>query len=207
MLEPSRPGLRVSELIGLRWEDVHADSITIDERYCRGDWGEPKTDSSNATIGVDRSVVERIERLKSLTVIVRAGRAKRRYKVVKSAQPNALVFQSVKDGKPMRDNNVLVRFIKPAGRKLGIGFVNWRSLRTSYATWLVEAGANPKDVQGQMRHSRIATTMDIYAQFVPESQQRAISKMTEMVQQWLAARHASEALAPQMIHKGSRMIQ
>jgi integrase len=167
-------GLRVSELIGLRWEDVHADSITVDERYCRGDWGEPKSDCSNATIGVDRSVIERIERLKSLTVIVRAGRAKRRYKAVKSARPNDLVFQSVKDGKPMRDNNVLVRFIKPAARKLGIEFVNWRSLRTSYATWLIEAGANPKDVQGQMRHSRIATTMDIYAQFVPESQQRDV---------------------------------
>jgi integrase len=62
---------------------------------------------------------------------------------VKSAKPNDLVFQSVKDGKPMRDNNVLVRFIKPAARKLGIEFVNWRSLRTSYATWLIEAGANP----------------------------------------------------------------
>ncbi len=30
-------GLRVSELAALRWEDVHADSITVDERFCRGD--------------------------------------------------------------------------------------------------------------------------------------------------------------------------
>ncbi len=62
----------------------------------------------------------------------------------------------------MRDNNILVRFIKPAALTLGIGFVNWRCLRTSYATWLIEAGANPKKVQGQVRHSRIATTMDVY---------------------------------------------
>jgi len=77
--------------------------------------------------------------------------------------------------------------------------VNWRSLRTSYATWLIEAGATPKDVQGQMRHSRIATTMDIYAQFVPESQQRAISKMTAMVEQRLAAKHATDELASHTI--------
>jgi len=60
-------GLRVSELAGLRWNDVHADSITIDERYCRGDWGAPKSEASNATIGVNRCVIERIHRLKLLT--------------------------------------------------------------------------------------------------------------------------------------------
>ena len=89
--------------------------------------------------------------------------------MVKSDRPEDLVFQSVKTGAPMRDNNILSRHIKPAARKLGLLWINWRCLRTSHATWMVEAGANPKDVQGQMRHSRISTTMDIYAQFVPES--------------------------------------
>jgi integrase len=32
-------GLRVSEVIGLRWSDIHEQSIAIDERYCRGDLG------------------------------------------------------------------------------------------------------------------------------------------------------------------------
>ena len=76
----------------------------------------------------------------------------------------------------MRDNNILTRFIKPAGRSLGFPFVNWRSLRTSRATWMVEAGANPKDVQGLMRHAHIQTTLDVYAQFVPESQRRAVEQ-------------------------------
>ena len=58
----------------------------------------------------------------------------------------------------------------------------WRSLRTSCATWMIEAGGNPKDVQGHMRHSRISTTMDIYAQHVPDSQRRAVSKMMDMVE-------------------------
>jgi len=31
-----RRALCVSELLGLRWEDVGADSLTIDERFCRG---------------------------------------------------------------------------------------------------------------------------------------------------------------------------
>jgi integrase len=71
--------------------------------------------------------------------------------------------------------------MKPAARNLGIGWVNWQVLRRSYGTWMAEAGAEPKAVQGQMRHSRINTTMDIYAQIVPESQQRAVAKMMELV--------------------------
>ncbi len=175
-------GLRVSELIGLKWEDVGTDSLTIDERCCRGDWDAPKSEASNATIGVEPCVIERINRLKQLTVDVKAGRSVRHYKVVKSDRPEDLVFQSVRSGVPMRDNNILSRHIKPAARKLGLPWINWRCLRTSHATWMVEAGANPKDVQGQMRHSRISTTMDIYAQFVPESQRRALAKMSAMVE-------------------------
>jgi len=120
--------------------------------------------------------------MKILTVKVKAGRAVRKYQVVKSDGPNDLVFQSVKDGKPIRDNNILTRFIKPAARKLGLGWVNWRSLRTSHAVWLKMAGADVKDAQGQMRHSRASTTLDIYQQVVPESQQRAVEKLNTLVQ-------------------------
>src|ERR1019366_7325006 len=83
-------------------------------------------------------------------VRVGAGTAVRRYKLIKSDGPEDLVFQSVRDGKPMRDNNILSRFIKPAARKLGLGFVNWRCLRTSYGTWLKRGGADMQDIQGQM---------------------------------------------------------
>ena len=114
---------------------------------------------------------------KAMTVTVKAGRAKRRYRVVKSDGPDDLVFQSLMKGGPMRDNNILTRIIKPAARKLGLNFVNWRCLRTSHATWLKLAGADVKDAQAQMRHSRASTTLDIYQQFVPESQRRAIDKL------------------------------
>jgi integrase len=120
-------GLRVSEVIGLRWSDIHDQSITIDERYCRGDWAAPKSDASNTTIPVNRKVIERIQRLRTLTVEVRAGRAIRRYRAVKSDGPDDLVFQSVQSGCPMRDNNILARHTgsayqagwKETGNRLG----------------------------------------------------------------------------------------
>jgi len=175
-------GVRVSELAALRWNDLGADTITIDERYCRGDWAAPKSESSNATIAVNRSVIERIHRLRLLSIQVKAGRAVRKYRVVKSAGPEDLVFQSVRDGKPIRDNNILTRFIKPAARAKGFPWVNWRSLRTSHAVWLKIAGADVKDAQGQMRHARASTTLDIYQQFVPESQRRVVERLTHLVQ-------------------------
>ncbi len=127
-------GLRVSELAGLRWNDIHENSITVDERYCRGDWGAPKSEASNATIGVNRCVIERSHRLKLLTVKVRAGRAVRTYKVVKSDGPENLVFQSVQDGK---NQSVTI---------------------TS------------------------STTLDIYQQFVPESQMRVVERLSNLSQ-------------------------
>jgi integrase len=62
----------------------------------------------------------------------------------------------------MNDQNVLRRHIKPAAKALGL-HVN----RTSHATWLVQAGDDPKSVQGQMSHSHISTTIEIHAQIVP----------------------------------------
>jgi hypothetical protein len=47
---------------------------------------------------------------------------------------------------------------------MGLNFVHWRCLRTSHATWLKMAGADVKDAQAQMRHSRPSTTLDIYYQ-------------------------------------------
>jgi integrase len=178
-------GLRVSELIGLRWEDVRSDSLSVDERYCRGDWSVTKTEGSAAAISVDQGVIARILRLKTLEVELNWGGkgAKKRIKLVRSEGPKDLVFQSVRRGVPMDDQNILRRHLRPAAIRLGLDpkKATWRSLRTSCATWMIEAGADPKSVQGQMRHSRIGTTMDVYAQFVPESQRRAVAKTMEMV--------------------------
>jgi hypothetical protein len=48
---------------------------------------EPKSKTSNAAVPVQRHVIERIHALKLKTVYVRAGRAVRKYKAVKSDGP------------------------------------------------------------------------------------------------------------------------
>ena len=93
-----------SILASMKSEGVDPPQLTIDERYCRGDWDAPKSEASNATIPVNLSVIERIFHLKSLTVNVCGGgpgaKAVRRYRVVKKDGPDDLVFQSVRTGAP-----------------------------------------------------------------------------------------------------------
>ena len=176
-------GLRVSELLALRWGsiDVTLNTIRVEQRFTRGDWSEPKTEASAAPISVDPQVIQRLQRLKSLTVKVRAGTGTREYRAVKLCGPEDLVFQQLRDGsKPLNDQNTLKRHIQPAARKLGV-FVSWQVLRRSYATWLVQSGADPKSVQGQMRHTRISTTMDIYAQSVSVAQHQAVARLSLFV--------------------------
>ena len=74
----------------------------------------------------------------------------------------------------------LARESRDKVRDVGLGWVNWRGLRTSHAVWLKMAGADVKDAQGQMRHSRASTTLDIYQQFVSESQQRVVEKLSSL---------------------------
>ena len=64
-------------------------------------------------------MIERIERLKTLVIEVKAGRATRRYSAVKGTEPDDLVFQSLVKRSPMRDK------IRNASRK------RWRTEETS----------------------------------------------------------------------------
>ena len=67
-------------------------------------------------------MIERIHRLKTLEVEINCGGqgSKKRFKVVRSANPGDLVFQSLRRGEPMNDQNILKRHLRPAAKKLGL---------------------------------------------------------------------------------------
>jgi integrase len=173
-------GLRFSELAALKWDDIDRENcrLTIDERYCRGDWSAPKSEASNTSVPVNRSVIARIDAMKNMEVAINWGAngAKKSIKVVRADGPNDLVFASLVSGSPMREGNILRRHIKPAADALGVK-VNWQILRRSFATWLKLEGADVKDAQALLRHARVQTTLDIYQQFTPESQRRVVERL------------------------------
>jgi integrase len=56
--------------------------------------------------------------------------------------------------------------------------IGWHSFRRTYATLLVESGANVKDTQDLSRHANATTTMDVYAQSIPAGRREAQRKVT-----------------------------
>ena len=110
-------GLRVSELIGLKWPCILTDSSTIEEGFCRGGWATPKTDAAPRRLEYSRKSLPAA----APTHAHRGSGAVRRHKLVKSGGPDDLVFQSVQNGSPMNNQNILERHIqrrpeKPAYR-------------------------------------------------------------------------------------------
>ena len=79
----------------------------------------------------------------------------------------------------MRDNTVLARHLKPAARAAGLPWLNWQILRRSFAMLLKRKGADVKDAQGLMRHSKASTTTDVYMQFDSESQRRVVDGLVQ----------------------------
>ncbi len=120
-------GMRVSEVLGLRWRSVDLDRglVSVIERYYRGDADEPKT--------------ERARRELPLGCLMEAYR---RHKPA-DAKGDGYVFE--KDGNPLDDRAIPKDFIRPAAKRLGFyssGF-GWRSFRRQNLTRIQEEGATP----------------------------------------------------------------
>ena len=63
---------------------------------------------------------------------------------------------------------------KVINHDLGILF-NFHSLRHTHATILIENGANIKDVQARLGHSRISTTLDTYTHQTDKMKQDSVN--------------------------------
>jgi integrase len=160
-------GLRVGEILALRWQDVDLDQgeLRVVQAVYRGCMGSPKTKGSRRTIPLPQAVSRALKDL-----------AQRAHGVT----PEGLVFPSRK-GTVLNDTNLLLRVLKPAGRLAGVAWVSWHTFRRTHATLLQLAGGSAKDAQAQLGHSQITTTLGIYTIPVPAHQREAVEKLSQMV--------------------------
>jgi integrase len=141
-------GLRVSEVLALRWNDfdLPAKTVAIHQVFTHSKIQDlPKTDSSGAAMPVFDKLATALHDWHS-----------------RQAPDAIYVFPSPRSGHPYSDSTILARHLKPAAAKLGINGLGWHTFRHSYKTWLATAKVPSAIMKDMMRHSDISTTMDVY---------------------------------------------
>jgi integrase len=153
-------GLRLGEVLGLRWEDVDLDAGTLRVARTVGRvggklaFGEPKTPRSRRTLPLPAALA------RSLAAHRERQRAERTRAGARWSDWG-LVF-ATRAGTPLEPRNT-VRAFKSLLARAGLPDIRFHDLRHACASFLVAAGHHPRVVMEALGHSQIAVTMGTYA--------------------------------------------
>lgn len=153
VLADAATGLRISEILALRWADVDWKNscIRVARAYVYGKFGPPKSRASKKPVPLHPL----------LAALLEGWRRETRY-----ASDADFIFPSfrLRGKKPPRANMLVANHLQPAAQKAGIsGAIGFHTLRRTLASALVANGSDPKLVQEILRHANVKTTLDIYA--------------------------------------------
>ena len=154
-------GLRLSEVKGLRWEDFTGDELRIARGVWQGKVSETKTLASKAAVPVLSIVAEALEAHRARTT---------------GGGGHGYIFAGA-TGKPLRVENVLGRVIRPALERANLQWRGWHAFRRGLATNLYSLGAPDKVIQGILRHSNLAVTLQYYVKPVAADSHAAMRKL------------------------------
>jgi integrase len=163
-------GMRISEVLALRWEhiDFKAGAMLVQQGVVNGRIGKVKTEASNDEIPLDPAFADVLLKLKG-------------------DRSEGLVFPSPVTGGCFYAGIIQRQILKPKGEGIGITGLGWHSLRHTYRSLLDETGAPIGVQQKLMRHSNVATTMNVYGSASLKAKQQANSKVVQMVMKQEAA--------------------
>ena len=171
-------GMRVSEVLALRWEhiDFKAGAMLVQQGVVNGRIGKVKTEASNDYIPLDPAFAQTLLDLKG-------------------DKSEGLVFPSHITGGCYYAGVIQQQILTPAGEKVGLSGIGWHTFRHTYRSLLDETGAPVGVQQKLMRHSNVATTMNVYGNASLRSKQQANSKVVQMVIPQAKPRTEQQAVA------------
>ncbi len=176
-------GTRIAECTGLTWDKISfenktisIDRILVKHRDKKWYLGTPKTQTSYREIPIGNTLLEVLKKHKKwqLENRMKYGSYYTQYYVSKDnniygldnrveykvTDPSVEFVCTQENGTLL--NPDLARYCsRVINYELNIQF-NFHSLRHTHATILIESGANMKDVQKRLGHSKLSTTMDTY---------------------------------------------
>jgi integrase len=174
-------GLRISELRGLRWDDVDLKRSELHVRQRADRYnaiGKPKSVAGERVIPLPPTLVNTLRKWKlacpngELGLVFPAddGGIESYANITRHTLVPTLLAAGVtaptldEHGKPRRDED---------GKPIFAAKYGWHSLRHFYASWSINRKADgglelpPKMVQQRMGHASIAITMDVYGHLFP----------------------------------------
>lgn len=166
-------GLRVGELIGLRWSDIDFKNKilhirrTMEYRHCYREWriGEPKTKNSVRDIPLTHEAINILknqkERLKKIKII--------------PIEFSDTVFLC-KKGTPTKNSAYDTKLFYYCD-KAGIPRFSMHVLRHTFATRCIESGMRPKTLQMILGHSNIGITMNLYVHVTDDEKAKEIENI------------------------------
>jgi integrase len=164
-------GLRVSELLALRWEDVNFKTLELS--VTRSIWhqvvGNCKTEASAKPVPLDNYMAEDLLEWRRTSPY---------------PMPHDWVFASptMKGKQPYWPDNLMKRYIRPVAQEAGIQKrVGWHTFRHSFGTLLKANGEDIKTVQELLRHANSRITLEVYTQAVTSNKRAAQSKVVKMM--------------------------
>lgn len=156
--------LRPGELFALRWQCFsHAEcTMRLAETVYKGKirpWG--KTRKSLGVVHVPKELADDLWLWKQQCP---------------NSSPEAFIFPNKKGGF-MDSNNYRNRVLHGLAQELELPKLTFQVIRRTIAT-LAQKKGTVKDIQGVLRHSRTATTTDVYMQEIPESVQKTVDAIS-----------------------------
>ena len=160
----ARTGLRIGELLALRWQDIDLQQgiLSVNQTVYEDHFDEPKSKRSKRRIPLGPQCVEILAALKRT-----------------EATPSTLVF-SARNGSPLSRRNLLNRQNKPAAKVLKLTGVNWHWFRHTHATLLDSTGAPIGTTQALLGHSSSEVTRGTYIHSVPADARQAVEEVEKL---------------------------
>jgi integrase len=165
-------GLRIGEVLALRWHSVDWDNrlIHVVSNYVRGKFGEPKSAASKKPVVLHPLVVGLLKTWRETTAY---------------AGEEDFVFASSRShGKQPRVPGMLITdHLRPAAKQVidlpdGMRF-GFHNLRHAISSFLVEIGTDTKTIQDMLRWADPSILLKVYAHSRMDSRRSAQDKMVE----------------------------
>lgn len=166
-------GLRISEILGLTWNNIDFNDFTITvEKITARDKGkvvlkEPKTESSIRTISAPKEIIIMLKQLK---------KDKLSDKLKGEKSHRELVFYD-KNLEPIAPDVISKRF-RYFLEENNLKHIRFHDLRHSHVTLLIDAKVPIKVISERVGHSNINTTLNIYSHALKEMDQEASDKIS-----------------------------